>query len=224
MPEKKDHSELRHKILSIVGIVLCVILIPILIMNCTLLIKGWVNKDKVPDFAGVLPLIIYTDSMSGEFEMGDLIICKTVNAEDIKKDDVISFFDPAGNGTSVVTHRVVEVVTNEDGSISFITKGDANNTEDRLPVPAENLVARYTGVCIPGAGDVALFMQSTPGLIVCVFVPLLLIVGYDVIRRALYEKKHKEDKDELMRELEELRKLKAEKDAAATEDAEGPKE
>ncbi len=224
MPEKKDHSKLRQKILSIVGIVLCVILVLILIMNCTLLIKGWVNKDKVPDFAGLLPMIIYTDSMHGEFEMGDLIICKTVKAEEVGKDDVISFFDPAGNGTSVVTHRVLEVVTDEDGSISFITKGDANNTADRLPVPSENLVAKYIEICIPNAGHVALFMQSTPGLIVCVFVPLLAIVGYDVIRRRLYDKKHENDKDELLRELEELRKLKASKDAAAIEDTEDPTE
>ncbi len=207
-PEKK--GELRHKILSIVGIVLCVILIPILIVNCTMLVKGWVNKDKVPDFAGVMPLIVYTDSMSGIFEMGDLIICKTVDAAEVKKNDIISFFDPAGNGTSVVTHRVIDIVTDEEGNRSFITKGDANNIQDRDPVPAEKLVARYTGISIPNAGHVALFMQTTPGLIVCVFVPLVLLVGYDIIRRKIYEKKHREDKDQLLAELEELRKLKNE--------------
>ena len=48
----------------------------------------------------------------------------------------VSFFDPEGNGTSIVTHEVIEIL--EDGS--FRTKGTNNNTADDLPVPVENLV------------------------------------------------------------------------------------
>ena len=61
---------------------------------------------------------------------------------DVKVGDVISFFDPAGNGTSIVTHRVIEIVE-EDGEILFRTRGDNNNTEDKELVPAENLVGIY---------------------------------------------------------------------------------
>ena len=188
-----------------------------LIINCTLIIKGWTNKDKVPTLFGVAPMIVLTDSMVGDnkdsFNGGDLIFVKTVEAESIKKGDVISFFDPAGNGTSVTSHRVVEVI-NENGALSFKTKGDANNTEDRLLVPAENLVGKYTGFRIAGAGSVAMFMQTTWGLIICVVVPVALIIGWDAFRRAKYNKKHEDDKDALLAELEQLRKLKAEHDAA----------
>ncbi len=219
MQEKKENGALRQKIFTVTGIVLCVLLVPILIMNCTMIIKGLVNSDEVPDFAGVLPLIIYTDSMRGEFEKGDLIICRTINAADVKEEDVISFFDPAGNGTSIVTHRVKGIITAEDGSISFITKGDANDTEDRVAVPAGNLVAKYIDICIPYAGHVALFMQSTLGLLICVLVPLAALVVYDVIRRKKYEDQQEDDKAQLLRELEELRKMKAAAAAAAEVEA-----
>ena len=80
--EKKDRSTQAqskiHKILTIVGWILCIILVPILIINCTLLVKSFVNKDKVPDFGGTLPLIVLTDSMYPDIQSGDLIICKTV--------------------------------------------------------------------------------------------------------------------------------------------------
>ena len=84
-----------------------------------------------------------------------------------------------------------------------------------LLVPADKLVAVYEGTRIPGAGNVALFMQTTPGLILCVVCPILLLVGYDMIRRKQYEKSSKKDTDALMAELEELRRLKAEKEQQA---------
>lgn len=73
-------------------------------------------------------------------------------------------------------------------------------------------MAIYEGTRIPGAGNVALFMQTTPGLIVCVVCPILLLVGYDMIRRRMYEKSTKKDADALLAELEELRRRKAGKE------------
>lgn len=226
MTDKK--STLGHKILTGVGIALCVILIPMLIINCTLIIKGWTNKDEVPSLFGYAPMIVLTDSMVGDnddsFNGGDLIFVKTVEAEEVKQGDVISFFDPQGNGSSVTSHRVIEVI-NEDGKISFKTKGDANNTEDKVAVPAEKLVGVYTGFRIAGAGNVAMFMQTAWGLVICVVVPIVLLIAWDAVRRARYNKKHEEDKDALLAELEELRKLKAENetdeaDASAEENTE----
>ena len=207
---KKKESSTAHKILTVVGIVLCVILLPILIINCILIVKSF-TSEEVPSVAGTLPLIVLTDSMYPVIESGDLIICHTAEAEDIAVGDVIAFFDPAGNGSSIVSHRVTEV-TDFKGELAWRTKGDNNNTEDMLLVTPDKLVAVYEGTRIPGFGNVALFMQTTPGLIVCVVLPMLLLIGYDMIRRKMYEKASKKDTDQLLAELEELRRLKAEKD------------
>ena len=205
---KSNSSEKLHKSLNIIGIVLCVILVPILIVNCTLIVKSWINKDEVPSIGGVMPLIVLTDSMYPDIKSGDIIFAKKTDANSIEVGDDISFFDPAGNGTSIVTHRVTEIIE-EAGKLSFRTKGINNNTEDRLPVPEANLIAEYTGIRIPGAGNFAIFMQSTTGLIVCVILPIILFVGYDVIRRRIYEKSKGDDMAALMAELE---ALKAEKE------------
>ena len=207
----KEKTSAAHKALTIVGIILCVILVPILLINLTLIAKSYLSKDEVPNISGTTPLIVLTDSMYPVIESGDLIICKGAEAEEIQVGDIIAFFDPAGNGTTIVTHRVIEVVE-ENGQLAWRTKGDNNNTEDRLPVTADKLVAVYEGTRIPGFGNVALFMQSTPGLIICVVCPILLLVGYDMLRRHLYGKANKKDTDQLMAELEELRCQKAEKE------------
>ena len=209
----KERTPVMHRILTVIGTVLCIILLPILIINCTLIVKSF-TSNEVPNVAGTLPLIVLTDSMYPVIESGDLIICHTEEPENIQTGDVIAFFDPAGNGTTIVTHRVLEV-TVQAGQIAWRTKGDNNNTEDRLSVTADKLVAVYEGTRIPGAGNVALFMQTTHGLILCVVLPIVLLVGYDMIRRKLYEKASKKDTDALMAELEELRRLKAEKEQQA---------
>ena len=208
----------KDRALTIVGIVLCVILLPILIVNCTLIVKSYINQDEVPTFGGYCPLIVLTDSMFPQIHKGDLIICQTIDPKDVKVGDVISFFDPEGNGTSVVTHQVIEIL--EDGS--FRTKGTNNNTPDDLPVPTDNLVGIYRSR-IAGAGHVALFLQSTPGLIVCVVLPIVLLVGYDVLRRRKYEKAKQQDTNALLAELEALRAQKAQGEQTSAE-AESTKE
>ena len=120
-PQKK--SSAGHTALTIVGVALCVVLLPILIVNCTLLVKGATNPDKVPSLGGVVPFIVLSDSMYPQIQSGDLIVCREADASAVKEGDVISFFDPESTGTAVVTHRVQSVSTADDGTLEFVTKG-----------------------------------------------------------------------------------------------------
>ena len=200
----------KQKILFIIGTILCIILLPILIINLTLIVKSYTNADEVPSVGGYFPMIVLTDSMDPEIQSGDLIFCHTVEAEAVQVGDIISFYDPMGNGSTVVTHRVMEI-KDEDNELSFITKGDNNNTEDQMPVQAEDVIGLYKSR-IAGAGNIAMFMQTTPGLIVCVILPMILLIGWDVLRRKKYEKARQQDTEALLAELEALRAMKQEKE------------
>lgn len=211
--KQKQKTSAMHKVWTVVGIILCVILIPMLAMNVTLIVKSYVNPDSVPSINGYAPMIVLTDSMYPQIKSGDLIITKSIDADDVAVKDVITFYDPASKTDAVVTHRVMEI-TEVEGALAFITQGDANNAPDEMPVPAENLIGVYQ-MRIPAMGSVAMFMQTTPGLIVCVVVPLLLLIGYDILRRKAFEKASKQDTDALLAELEALKAAQAEKEAAA---------
>lgn len=204
---KEKKSNVRHRALTVVGVVLCIVLIPVLVINVTLIIKSYTNADEVPKIGGYCPLIVQSGSMEPAIKTGDLIVCKQIDSEQVKKGDVIAFFDPDSNQNKVLTHRVVEIVE-EDGALFFQTKGDANKTEDRSPVSADKLVGLYQ-FRIPVAGDVAMFMQTPVGLIICVVLPLGLLIGYDLLRRRRYEKQNQEDTDALLKELNELKAKKA---------------
>lgn len=207
--KKVKHTPL-DRVLTAIGAVLCVVLLPILIINCTLIVKSLMYSDEVPSVGGIFPLIVMTDSMYPEIQSGDLIICRTADADEIEVGDVIAFFDPTGESTSVITHRVTEV-TEADGVVSFHTKGDANNVEDTVVATEADLVGVYR-FRIAGAGNVAMFMQTTTGLIVCVICPILLLIIYDVVRRRIYERGRRESTEELMEELEALREEKRRKE------------
>jgi signal peptidase len=199
----KKKVTIAHCIWTVVGVILCIILVPMLILNLTLIVKSYTNSSEVPSVGGYLPMIVLTDSMYPNIQSGDLIICHTVDPEEVEIGDTIAFFDPAGNGTSVVTHQVIDVVK-EEGELQFQTKGINNNAADASLVPADNLVGEFQ-FRIAGAGNIAMFFQTTTGLIVCVVIPLILLVAYDIVRRRMYEKSKKQDTAALLAELEALR-------------------
>ena len=202
--EGKPEKTAKDTALTVIGVILCLILAPILIANTTMIIKSYVNADEVPSFGGYCPFIVMTDSMTPTIDSGDLVFDRVVtDPAEVKKGDVISFFDPASKSQSIVTHRVVEVVSDSDG-IAFRTKGDGNNTVDEGVIPGKNVVGVYL-FRLKGMGHVVLFMQSTPGLIVCIALPILLLIGYDALRRRKYDKQQQTDTEALMKELEELR-------------------
>ena len=204
----------KQRTLTIIGIVLCVILVPILVINCTLIIKSFINKDEVPDFAGVVPLIVLSDSMYPDIKKGDLIIVKATDINDIAVDDVISFYAAEDDYTTIWTHKVIEVIE-ENGEVKFRTQGINNPTPDGKLREADKIVGKWNNFRIGGAGDLAMAMQKPGGLIVCVVVPILLFVGYDVIRRKMYEKGKASDVDALRAELEALKAEKAKATAEA---------
>ena len=227
---QKEKSSGRSKVLTVFGIVLCVILVPILIVNVTMIVKSYTNPDEYPSFAGYNLMIVLSPSMEDTIMAGDLIVVKNSEPEDVKGEsaegardgDIISFFDPDSSKQSVLTHRC-KSVTEKDGQTFFITKGDHNMSEDPTPCPAENLIGTYI-TRIPGAGNIAMWLQTTPGLIVCVAVPIVLLVAYDLIMKKRYDKNKKKDTDALLAELESLRAQQAETDDSAESKAQAADE
>ena len=203
LTQETKKTDTKHRIFTIIGIVLCVLLAPILIINLILVIQGMVNPNEVPGIGGYKPMMVVTESMEDYIMAGDVIIVKEVDPTTLKVDDVITFFDPLGNGTTTVTHRIIDVINDENG-LWFQTQGDNNNVPDRELVEADAVVGIYVSR-IPLVAHIALFMQTVPGLIISIFVPLCAFIVYDLIRRRQYEKKKDQEREALLAEIEALR-------------------
>ena len=109
-------------------------------MLVIILVNNFMSKsDSIFKAVGFRTYSILSGSMEPEINTGDLAIVKSVDAEDVKVGDIITFKYEG----KVVTHRVVE--KNEEG---FITKGDNNNTNDTEIVRGEDLIGKVYFICL----------------------------------------------------------------------------
>lgn len=200
-----------NRVLTAVGVALCVIFGFLLVCNLTIIIKGALFPEKPPSVLGLTPMVVLSGSMSGEaedhIEVGDLVFVGRADPEELEVGDVIAYM----NGGASVTHRITAIDTNTDGDLLFTTKGDANNAEDTTPVTEEQLVGIYRWR-IPKVGDFALFLQTPLGMLLFVGVPVLAFLIYDIIRRQRYANRENRRTAELEAELERLRGMNEEKE------------
>ena len=125
----------------------------------------------VPRMMGYEIYSVISGSMEPAIPVDSMVYIKTEAPEDMKKDDVIAFYG-ARDSNAIITHRVVEnrIVMGE-----FITKGDANQTEDMNPVPYDNFIGKVT-LSIPKVGGAAQIFTSAAGKIAAVVIIIAALI------------------------------------------------
>ncbi len=125
----------------------------------------------VPRLFGYEVYSVVSGSMEPAIPTGSMVYIKSAEPEDIMEEDVIAFYSPS-NPDAIITHRVVK---NKVVSGEFETKGDANDANDPVPVPYDNLVGRVT-VSIPFAGELLSGIVTTEGKIVIIGIVVISVV------------------------------------------------
>jgi len=126
---------------------------------------------------------IISPSMEPAVKVYDVVVDMNVFKEsDIKKGDVITFISNSNVSKGLtVTHRVVEVVKNQDGSLSYITKGDNNQKTDQAPVNYKDVIGKVL-FKIPQLGRVQFLLADKFGWIMVILLPALGVIIYDFIK------------------------------------------
>ena len=182
---------------------------------------------------GYKAFIVLSDSMSAtDFNAGDIVIVKEVDPYTLKEGDIISYRsqDPDNYGETV-THKIRSV--EENGT--FITYGTTTNIDDRLPVDPICVLGKYQ-FRLPMVGSFFQFLKTTPGYIICIFLPFLILVliqGFNCIqlfrrykmeqmqeieaeKKAIEEERRKSA--EMLKELQEPKAQLAQRDAPIVAD------
>ena len=179
---------------SIIMIILC----SILFVSGVILINSYIKPNEVPSFFGWKPFIVLSGTMETQIMTGDVAIVKKIDANELKENDIIAFKD---DDNIVITHRIIEIIKDENGNTKYKTKGDNNNDEDDGFVRPEQIEGIYK-FRIGKLGNLALFIQTPVGMVVCISIPLLLLLLLQW-KESLKEGKIKND---TQKEIEELRK------------------
>ena len=137
-----------------------------------LAVQKFVFRSPVPSVFGYATLSVQTGSMSGTIEAGDLVLIKKTN--DYEEGDIVTFLH---EGEAVpTTHRIIGVAL--DGR--FITKGDANNTQDSLPVDEAEIFGEVVNV-FPKVGLFFNWVQSE-GWLYIVAALVIVCVGTFLVK------------------------------------------
>lgn len=185
---------------TILGIVLCIVFIPVIILNVMLIISIYLHPGEMPGVLGIKPVIVLSGSMEPEISAGDLILLHKADTKELQEGDVICYLA----SKKAVTHRIKTILTGEDGLPRFITQGDANRVEDRLAVTADQVEGIWKGQRIGGLGAAFMNMQTPTGMMVMMLLPFLLFVFWDIHLRK------KADREEYL--LSEQRRAKLEEE------------
>ena len=158
-------------------------LIVILALLVTILVFSSSSSGGVPHFLGFIPLTVDSQSMSPTFNEGDLIICKQIDdTNSLEVDDVITFWTIINGQRVKNTHRIVRVNTSENGTKSYITRGDNNPIDDELPAYQADLIGKWTNVRLTGAGTIMAFLRTKVGFFVCILIPMALFFLFELYK------------------------------------------
>lgn len=170
----------------IVSTLIGLLLIGIIFLNISFFVSQNMLRNNEKGIFSVYPLVAKAQSMVPVFKKGDLIFTKRTDVSQIKKGDIISFFNVYSRDKDIVTHRVVKV-DKEQGILLFDTKGDANDSEDKYSVLDTNVIGVYM-FRIPYLGHLVEFIQKPFGLVISLLIIALIYVAIILIN-------HKQNKN-----------------------------
>lgn len=126
---------------------------------------------------GYKAFIVLSDSMAKtDFSAGDLVLVKEVDPDTLQEGDIISYISQnTSNYGKTVTHKIRRSTTSAGGELGFITYGTTTDTDDETVVTYPYIIGKYQ-THIPVVGKFFLFLKTTPGYIVCILIPILLLI------------------------------------------------
>lgn len=161
---------------------------------------------------GYKAFIVLSDSMKKtDFDAGDLVLIKEVEPSTLKEGDIIAYTSQnTANFGETVTHKIRKIVTDTEGNPGFVTYGTTTDTDDETVVTYPYVLGKYQSH-IPKVGTFFQFLKTTPGYIVCIFIPFLILILIEGLRTIRLFKKYK---------AEQQAEIQAERDKIAEERAE----
>lgn len=168
---------------------------------------------------GYKAFIVLSDSMSKtDFSAGDLVLAKEVDPSALKEGDIISYTSQnSENYGQIVTHKIRRLTTAENGEPGFVTYGTSTDTDDENIVTYPYVVGKYSG-SIPKIGAFFNFLKTTPGYIICILMPFMLLIiieGIHCVR--LFRQYKREQQSEIDAERKKLEEERSEAKRLLTE-------
>lgn len=165
---------------DIFGKIKNIILVPLLVI--LLLVSLLMVNQRLPIF-GLSTYVVLSGSMSPAFNAGDVVVVN--KSATYGMNDIITFNDPNIPG-KIITHRIIKS-ENKNNQQIFTTKGDANNTEDKLSIPSTSVLGKVL-FAVPKLGYFVNFSKTIPGFLLFIILPGVIIIISELLSLVKYIK------------------------------------
>lgn len=167
------------RLLRILDFVLTAVLVLLIVASTYLAIAAKKSFDAIPTVMGTKILTVLSGSMVPTIRTGDVIgVRPLATGETAREGDIITYRVP-GNSRMLITHRVMGIVSVNGKPTAYVTKGDANDSQDPSTVAVAQVVGRFSWR-VPLLGYVTDFIRKPLGIILVVIVPGLVLIGMEL--------------------------------------------
>lgn len=138
-----------------------------------------------PSF-GWQALSVPTASMQPNISQGSMVLVHRVPDSTLKVGDVITHTNPLEPRTTL-THRIVKTYTISKSNVPvYITKGDANPSDD-IPIAGGDVQGKVVGH-VPMLGGWMMWAKTWVGIAVLVYLPAAIVMAEEVRKLSAYYK------------------------------------
>lgn len=137
---------------------------------------------------------VVTPSMAPKYNVGDVLLCEEVDINTLLVGDDISYLGTKGTYKGkVITHRIIKIEKDDKGEKVFYTKGIATKTVD--PSITEGQIYGKIKGQVPFLTQLYRFIGTKHGFYIAIFVPLVLLIGSEVIVTMVEKVRGRKKKD-----------------------------
>lgn len=183
----------ENKVLKIMGSILYYMLVVLIIAVLAVVILQRVSKNSVT-IGGIRIFNIVSESMVPKYEIGDVLIAKSVDPKELNVGDDIAYQGEVGSfADKVVTHQIIDI-KEENGELKFTTKGIANEEAD--PEIASSQIYGKIIYKVKTLSLISKILNNIYGFYFLIFIPLTILIIIKIRDIYVSIKERKEDNDE----------------------------
>lgn len=153
-----------------------------LVLTIVVVVAGLSAMSVLGIPQGLRTFVVQSGSMEPAIKTGSLVFVKPQS--DYQVSDIITAKldtnSDIKNPATTVTHRITDINT-DDGNISYVTKGDANQSPDMNPRPKDMVIGKVI-LTLPYLGFPVGFAKTQTGFIIMIVIPATIIIYGELLK------------------------------------------
>lgn len=172
-------SFFENKIVKVILVLIKILLGIVIGIYLSFILLQRLSRNN--SFFGYRVFTIATGSMTGVYNVDDVIAVKNCNDNILKVGDDIAYEGRENFFKGkVVIHRIVKIEKNRNGKIIFYTKGVNSNVIDP-GIAEEQIIGKVLGI-VPVITTISHIFKNQLEFFLIVFCPLVLVIVFEMLK------------------------------------------